>query len=69
MQRRIINKNMEIVHSFIPIAHDNSSTLKNGFQKKMYFKSIRYIEFIYAVVVSNVRIHSKCFLLLKCSCL
>jgi len=24
---------MEIVQSFIPIAHDNSSTLKNGFQK------------------------------------
>ena len=33
MEIRIQKKNMEIVRSFIPIAHDNSSTLKNGFQK------------------------------------
>lgn len=33
MKRRILNKNMEIVQSFIPIAHDNSSTIKNGFQQ------------------------------------
>jgi hypothetical protein len=24
---------MEIIRSFIPVAHDNSSTIKNGFQK------------------------------------
>lgn len=33
MERRIKNKNIEIVRSFIPIAHDNSSTLKNGYHE------------------------------------
>ena len=33
MQRRIENKNMEVVKSFIPIAHDNSSTLQAGFKQ------------------------------------
>jgi GT2 family glycosyltransferase len=33
MQIRIQKKNMEIIRSFIPVAHDNSSTIKNGFQK------------------------------------
>jgi len=34
MERRIENKNFEIIRSFIPIAHDNSSTIKNGFSKR-----------------------------------
>ena len=33
MQRRIENKGMEVVKSFIPIAHDNSSTLQAGFKQ------------------------------------
>ena len=33
-QRRCEHKNMEVVSSFIPLAHDNSSTLKAGFQKQ-----------------------------------
>lgn len=33
-QRRIANAGMEIVRSFIPIAHDNSSTLNSGFQQE-----------------------------------
>lgn len=33
MERRIKHKNLEIVKSFIPVAHDNSSTLKNGYQR------------------------------------
>ena len=32
-QRRCEHKNIEVLSSFIPLAHDNSSTLKNGFQK------------------------------------
>lgn len=31
MERRIERENFKIVNSFIPIAHDNSSTLKSGF--------------------------------------
>ncbi len=33
-ERRCEFHNIEIVNSFIPIAHDNSSTLKAGFQKE-----------------------------------
>jgi len=33
-QRRCENQNVEVLSSFIPLAHDNSSTLKAGFQKE-----------------------------------
>jgi len=33
-QRRCEFHNVEVINSFIPLAHDNSSTLKQGFQKK-----------------------------------
>lgn len=33
-QRRCEFHNVEVVSSFIPVAHDNSSTLKAGFQKQ-----------------------------------
>ena len=32
-QRRCVAKGIEVEHSFIPVAHDNSSTLKAGFQE------------------------------------
>jgi hypothetical protein len=31
-ERRCLENNMTVEHSFIPVAHDNSSTLKAGFQ-------------------------------------
>ena len=33
-QRRCDHKNIEVVSSFIPLAHDNSSTLNAGFRKQ-----------------------------------
>ena len=33
-QRRCEFHNVEVINSFIPLAHDNSSTLKQGFQQK-----------------------------------
>ena len=32
-ERRCLQKGFEVEHSFIPVAHDNSSTLKAGFQE------------------------------------
>lgn len=31
-ERRCLNKGIEVLNSFIPVAHDNSSTLKEGYQ-------------------------------------
>lgn len=48
MQRRIENKSMEVVRSFIPIAHDNSSTVKAGFHKlndATYIDNFNYYRF------------------------
>jgi hypothetical protein len=33
-QRRCEHKNIEVLSSFIPLAHDNSSTLNAGFRKQ-----------------------------------